>query len=174
MTIRNGTTRRAIQNIYDLLRKDEQILRLLKYAPESVNPDYKSPLDESLPNLYDPAEESNSYWDIVDERILLTSKLNDIEEKQLARIYVVAGNSRSDLKNRMLIIQDVDIHIYTHDFYEQDLRNDWIRERIEYLLLQEPLELVGNLEFDDSRPVPSPKEYTATLNVFQFHRVKGK
>lgn len=174
MTIRNGTTRRAIELIYNKLRKDEELLRLLKYSPESAHIEFKSPLDETLPDVYDPSEESDEYWNLVNERILLQGKLNDIETYKLARIYIVAGNSRSDLRNRMLIIQDVNIHIYTHDFYEQDLRNDWIRERIEYLLLQEPMELVGRLEFDDSRPIPSPKEYTATLNVFQFHRVKGK
>ena len=160
------SVKNVLLNIYEILRKDETLMRLLYYPPKGSG-NLKSPLDPTLPNLVD--ENSDVYWDLVDERILLQPKLNDIELKPLARIYVVQGNSRKDLVNLTLTIQEIDVHIYTHDLYEKDLRNADIHDRVSDLLLGRDFGFVGKLMYEDGRPVPSPKEYTAVKHSYYSH-----
>lgn len=155
----------VIENIYSKLRQDEILMRLLYYKPLGMSD--KDPLDETLTKIVDL--ESDLYWEIVNERILLTEKLNDIEINPLARIYIVSGRARKDLMNKSINIQGVQIHIYTHDSYEYDLRNSRIFNRLMYLLNNKYFGGVGALEYDSGYPVPSPKEYTAYMHTFEYH-----
>lgn len=165
-----GSVRDGIQRIYKVLSEDEEIVRLLWYLPyNTVRPD---PLSEALPDLVD--FDKDLYWDIVDERILLRQKLNDIEDKKLCRIYLIAGKNRPVFNNHLLSEQDFEIFIYTHDDYESDMRNTWISDRINNLIVNKGLAGIGEVQMKGSDPLASPKEYTLYRHRYSFRMRRAK
>jgi len=168
MAIQIGSMRNSINNIYQKLINDEELIRLLYYYPQSsTTPD---PLDSSLPNLVD--NESETYWEIVQERVLLTEKINNIEDKKLCRIYMFTGSRRPDYKNHLLVTQEVYIYVFVHEEYDKDLRLLWISDKIAELLALEPVAGIGKLEYAGGDPRDAPKEYVSYEHRYRFSTKK--
>lgn len=159
-----GSARDAINRIYKVLSEDEELIRLLWYLP--YNGEREDPLSDQLDDLVD--KDSDLYWDIVDERILLRKKLNDIEDKKLCRIYFNVGKSRPVFNNHLLAEQDFMIFIYTHDDYESDMRNTWISDRINNLIVNKGIAGIGEIKMKGGDPLDAPKEYTLYRHVYSF------
>lgn len=126
-------------NIEVVLKSDEELLRLLVYRPKGYDIEnkmrYLDPLDESLPNLVN--ENSDEYWELVDDRIRKGEKRAEIEKDIKCYIYMHEGRDRSVFSNACIIEQEVVFGIYIHEKFESDWRMSRIKDRISHLLVHE-------------------------------------
>lgn len=163
MAIEKGSMREVLNSVYQKLINDEELLRLLWYLPKSrVN---KDPLDKTLKNVKTLPE----YWDIVNERILLTEKVDDIANNQLCRIYITSGRRRPNGVSYMVANQQIKLRIFVHESYGQDLRLDWISDRIsELLTLEHLVGAIGKLDYVGGNPLNAPLQYTGYEHIFEY------
>lgn len=164
MAIEQGSMRQVINNVYQILIKDEELLRLLYYHPKSsVN---KDPLDILLPNI----KGLDNYWDIVDGRIMLAEKSFDLETLPLCRIYISAGRRRPVFNSYLLVTQEIMISVYTHENYEKDMRSAWISDRINELIALEYIEgsLSFKMEYVGGNPRVAPAQYKRYDHVYEY------
>lgn len=168
MTLKKGSTRDAINNIYQVLISDEELLRLLYYKPKSArNPD---PLSDELPNILD--KDISELWDFRDERIVQAEKTSDLVDKEICRMYVSMGRRRGRFDNDRLVNQEVIIGVFTHESYD-DLRQEWIMDRINELIALERFNSTyGRLEYVAGDPRVAPRFYSSFIHVYRF--VDGK
>lgn len=153
--------RDIIGNVYNLLISDETLLRLLHYPPSPPI----SPLDKTLDNLND--SENTSYWDIVDDHILLTSKSDDLEEKKLCRIYLYGGKTRRTDRNRLIAKREIVVDILCHQSYESDMRLEWIHDRVSQLIFNRRIENgLGRTEVFTGYDFKAPKGYQGYRIVY--------
>ena len=163
MAIEKGSMREVIGNVYQILINDEQLLRLLKYKPK--NKTKVDPLDSTLPNIID----SDDYWDFVDERILLTNKIDDIESKELCRLYISSGRRRANGNNHLMANQQIVIDCFVHEDYQSDLRSEWILDRLNDLLALENIEgSIGKIDYVKSDPASAPSKYQRYVHYYEY------
>lgn len=164
MTIKQGSMREVVSNIYQLLINDEQLLRLLWYKPQQL--DGIDPLDPSLLNVKDMAD----YWDIVNNRIMLAEKENDLLEFPMCRLYISAGRRRPVFNNYLLATQEIVISMYVHEDYEMDMRSAWISDRINELIALEYVEGAMNqrMEFVAGNARVAPIQYRRYDLIFEY------
>ncbi|MCM3387331.1 hypothetical protein M3649_04180 [Ureibacillus chungkukjangi] len=167
MAIEKGSMREVIGNVYQRLINDEELLRLLWYKPRnSVN---KDPLDTSLPNIID----SDDYWDIVNERVLLTNKTDDLEGKELCRLYISSGQRRANGRNDYMATQRIIIDSFVHEVYQGDLRSEWILDRLLQLLALEYVEgSLGKFDYVKSDPANAPSQYQRFVHYFEYNDMR--
>ena len=164
MAIKQGSMREVVSNIYQLLINDEQLLRLLWYKPQQL--DGIDPLDPSLLNVKDMAD----YWDIVNNRIMLAEKENDLLECPICRLYISAGRRRPVFNNYLLATQEIVISMYVHEDYEMDMRSAWISDRINELIALEYVEGAMNqrMEFVAGNARVAPIQYRRYDLIFEY------
>jgi hypothetical protein len=163
MAIEQGSMRQVINNIYQILIKDEELMRLLYYFPKNAN--NLDPLDVGLPNIIN----SDEYWDIVDERIMLAEKTTDLELKPLCRLYISQGRRRPVFNNYLLTTQEIMISVYTHEDYEKDMRNAWISDRINELLALEYIAgSIGKFDYFGGNPRVANTGYKRFDHVYEY------
>lgn len=156
--------REHINTIYTTLIEDEYLMRLLYFKPRS--PELNMPIDyndrDTLVML-----EREDYWDIVDDRVLTTTKSSEIEDKKaLCRLYIYPGRRKSRHNNYLLADQEIVIDILVHDSYSSDLRQQWISDRIDELIVLERLTGIGKIEFVSGAPRQSPIGYDKYETVY--------
>lgn len=164
MAIKQGSMRQVVNNIYQILINDSELLRLLYYYPkDATNLD---PLDAELEEIKDRED----YFDIVDDRIILAEKDTDLVSKAICRIYITQGRRRPVFNNYLLATQEVMISVYTHEKYEVDMRNAWISDRISELIALEYIEgtLTSKLEYAGGNPRVTVKGYKKFDHVFEY------
>ncbi|MEK4025513.1 hypothetical protein [Sporosarcina sp. FSL W7-1283] len=149
--IKRGTLRYHINTIYTLLRKDEYLMRLLYYKPES------SELEDSLEIKH--ILDNDDYWNIVDERIMTTTKSSEIEKEELCRLYIYPGRRRSDFNSYVVADQEIVIDVLVHDSYSSDLRTEWIADRLNELIALERITGFGKVEFAAANQRDAPTRY---------------
>lgn len=155
--------REVINSIFNILINDEQLLRLLWYKPKSKTGN--DPLDSSLPNIL----EMNDYWDIVNHRIMLVDKINDLEADPLCRIYISAGRRKPKFENYLMATQEIGISILTHEDYEVDMRSIWISDRLNELLSLEYITgAIGRLDYKSGSPYDAPLQYRQYTHVYEY------
>lgn len=163
MAIKKGSMREVVNNIYQLLINDEELLRLLWYRPQQL--EGIDPLDENLLNVKDMAD----YWDIVNQRIMLAEKENDLLEKPICRLYISAGRRRGVFNNYLLATQEIVISMYVHEDYEMDMRSAWISDRINELIALEYIEGgIGKMDFVAGNARVAPLQYRRYDLIFEF------
>lgn len=164
MAIKQGSMRQVINSIYQILINDDELLRLLYYYPKSANT--RDPLDENLKSI----KEREDYWDIVDERIRLAEKDDDLIEIDICRLYITQGRRRPVFGNYLLATQEIMISVYTHENYEQDMRSAWISDRINELIVLENIDgtLGEKLEYAAGNPRVAPIKYKRFDHIFEY------
>lgn len=163
MVIKKGSMLEVIGSINSVLSTDEELLRYLWYAPEDVTG--KDPLDETLLNIKDMA----NYWDIVNERIVLAEKVDDLVLNPICRLYVSAGRRRGVFNNYLLASQEIVISIYVHEDYEYDGRSMKISDRINELIALEHLKgSIGRIDFVAGNPRGAPTRYSKYEVIYEF------
>lgn len=130
MSNKIGSMPYYLNMIEQILINDEIFMRLLKYQPEEITG--VSPLDESLPNVVDDSEE---YWDLVNERFRRGNKRTDIENDSIVIVYMYEGRARTVWKNQYLTNQEIRFSIFIHHSFESDSRISLISDRIGRLIL---------------------------------------
>ena len=166
MIIKQGSTLSFFNNIYQELIKDEELLRLLAYLPRGYDESkvfHEDPLDPSLPNLVDDSEK---YWDLAEERIVLGEKTSDLLEDGLCRIYIYEGRRRPVFGNYAHATQEVNIDVYVHESYDKDFRLTRISDRLNDLLVLERVAGYGKLEYKAGNPREAPTHYRRYLHQY--------
>lgn len=164
--VKKGSTTEFITAIYKTLIQDEELMRLLYYLPNGYddNGNYnEDPLNDILPNLVD---NSDKYWEIVDERIRLGEKTSDLETKAICRIYISEGRRRSVYNNYHVATQEIAISIFVHESYDKDLRISRITDRLNELLALERLAGFGKIEYERGNPYQAPTHYRNYVNFY--------
>jgi len=164
VAIKQGSMRQVVNNIYQILINDEELLRLLYYFPKSSI--YLDPLDEELENIKDKED----YWDIVADRAILAEKSTDLINKAICRIYITQGRRRPVFGNYLLATQEVMISVYTHEEYELDMRSAWISDRINELIVSEYIEgtMSNKLEYAGGNPRVTVKGYKKFDHTYEY------
>lgn len=167
MAIKQGSMREAINSFYKIIINDEILLRLLFYLPkDGIN---KDPLDPSLPNV----KEMDDYWDIVNDRIMLTNKVSDLQTKEICRLYITSGRRRADGRNYLMSRQQIIINSFVHESYTTDMRSEWISDRLNDLLALEHMDgVIGRLDFVKSDPYEAPIQYQRYIHVYEYSSSK--
>lgn len=163
MAIKQGSMREAINSIYKIIINDEILLRLLFYLPkDGIN---KDPLDPSLPNV----KEMDDYWDIVNDRIMLTNKVSELQTKEICRLYITSGRRRADSNNYYVSKQQIVINSFVHESYYGDMRSEWISDRLSELLAIEHMNgIVGKLDYIKSDPYEAPIQYQRYTHIYEY------
>lgn len=171
MSIEKGSMREVVNHIYRILIQDETLMRLLYYYP--LDATHPEPLDVKNPNIVDP--ESEEYWNIVDDRVLLAEKFSDIINKDICRIYITQGRRRPVFGNYLLATQEIIISIYTHENYEKDMRSAWIADRINELIALADIDgmLGDKLEYVAGNPRVAPVHYKRYDTVYEYTTSKA-
>lgn len=168
MAINQGSMRDDLDNVFQVLINDEELMRLLWYKPKRFTK--VDPLDKSLPNV----TEMNEYWDIVDERVLTVGKINDLEKKPICRLFITLGRRKPDNNNYYLAKQEIVISIFVHEEYEWDMRLGGISDRITKLLALKEVAGMGKFDYVDGRPYAAPLQYLQYVHVFEYSTAKTK
>jgi hypothetical protein len=157
-------------DIIKYLKTDETLLRLLYYPSEDVGNNVLDPLDVSLPNILGMNIETRS--EIINKRIMKSSKFKDLETEQLCRLYVYAGRRRPN-GNYKTADQELRIDILCHsDFENGDLRSLRISDRLNELLCQSRIIGIGQMDYVIGDQINAPYEYTGYQNVFTYSTFK--
>lgn len=157
-------------SIIKYLKSDEEINRLLFYPAEDVGNDVLDPLDTNLPNILDMNVEKRA--EIINQRIVKSSKFKDLENESICRLYVYAGR-RNPNGNYLSANQELVIDIMCHsDFENGDLRSLRISDRLNQLFFQSRLAGIGQMDFVGARQINAPYEYTGYQVIFEYSTFK--
>lgn len=156
-----------ILTIYQKLSNDEELLRLLYYPPEDIVKGIKDPLDSSLPNIL--SLPVNKIYEIKNDRVKKTPKSDDLEDKQICRIYIYSGRRNPNNGNYLLADQKIIIDCLIHNsFQEGDLRLERVSDRINKLLVHGRIVGIGEMEYDDGDLISAPKEYIGFRHIYNI------
>lgn len=163
--LRQGSMRKFINNIWTVLRTDEELMRLLHYKPADYHKGRLDPLDKSLPDIVDDSEK---YWDLVENLIITGTKSSDIQENGICRIYLYAGRRRPRFGNFLVSDQEVVVDLFVHESFDRDDRLNWISDRINELLALESFGSYGKLEYAAGNSRVAPIGYSKYEHLFTF------
>lgn len=163
------------QNIKDILKviyNDETLLRLLYYPAADLATDTLDPLDLSLPNIL--SIELEQRWNIINLRVLMTPKDDDLDSVPICRLLIYIGNRSPHNANYLQANQQLVIDLFVHfNFENKDVRTSRIADRLNQLLVEERITGIGKVNYTRGQPLPSPaKEYVAYRHVYEFGSVK--
>lgn len=164
-----SNAKRIIRKAYKLLRKDDELLRLLYYPPQRTTDD-PDPLSKELDDIV--GKPIDEYWDIVDNHILLTSKSDDLEKNAICRIYVYTGKIKPSFRNKLTIKQEIVIDVFVHHMYEVDQRLEMIADQLSDVLFSSRVGGLGTVDYRDGYDFTAPKGYQAYRHIYLVGGVK--
>lgn len=163
--------REVVLDIYTILRTDEELMRLLVYPSENLGENIPHPMDYDLPDIVD--EDSELYWEQVDNHIQLKEKSTNIEDEALARLYIYPGRRRPYYTNYLMARQEIIIDVLVHESYLADMRLEWINDRLAELLALERLTgSIGMLDYTQGNGWQAPIGYSKYQHMFVFGTTK--
>ena len=167
-TMDKGSTLDFFARIYRRMYEDEELMRLLTYDPMGYRDGkyYKDPLDGTLPNIVD--QDSDTYWELVDERVVLGEKSSDLETKAICRVYVYEGRIREVFGNYHFLTQEVNVDIFIHEKFDKDLRLSRIKDRVAELIALERLAGYNRLDYKAGNPREAPTHYRRFLHQYEM------
>lgn len=154
-----------IKDTFDVLIGSENLKRYLWYPPQDLLTGTPDPLSTDLPNIGDN-EDLN--WTVIEDRILLNSKSDDLADEPKCRIYLYLGNRRPSNINKMISSQEIIIDVLWHELFDTDLRFDSISKNLNGLLLNQRITGVGKMTYYDGNPISSPKNYSGYRHIYQI------
>ena len=157
-----------IDNVFTVLKNDEQLLRLLHYNYKDKDGIYLDSLDESRPDIIG----SLDYNSIVRNHILKTIKKDDIVSVKDCFLLIHSGKRRGVFENHLLAKQEILIDIVVHNDYQvDDSRLDDICDRLNYLIVHERFGL-GKADISTPIPFEAPRGYYRYQMKYLFWDVK--
>jgi hypothetical protein len=157
-----------IKDVFSVLIIDENLKRLLWYPPENILTETLSPLSPTLPNISDD-EELN--WQVIEDRILLNSKSDDLADDPKCRIYLYLGDVNTT-GHSVFIKQEIIVDVLWNELYDTDLRFDSITQSLKRLLVGKYITGIGKMEYYDGLPIGTPKNYSGYRHIFQVGSTK--
>lgn len=153
--------RKHMVDIYKVFSTDETLLRLLYYKPENAADD---PLDSSKPNILDMTDK----WDIIQDRIKTTSKVDDLDDEAKCRLLFYSAG-RNGTNNYLVADQEIKIDLLVHYYFEDvDLRMSWICDRVNELMFDQRITGYGKVDFKNGKPISAPNGYVGYQLLYQF------
>ena len=153
--------RKNIMDVYTAFRENEKLLRLLYYKPEDAN---DNPLDTSKENILD--KNTSEKWSIIEDRIVRTAKINDLDDDEKCRLLMYLGN-RGNTSNYFYASQELIIDVMVHfDFDEVDLRLSWICDTISDIIFNKKVTGVGKVMFGGGRQINAPEGYVGYRLIY--------
>jgi hypothetical protein len=155
-----------IKDVFGVLKGSENLKRLLWYPPKDNN--NPNPLSPQLPDI----SGSDDDWKVIEDRILLNSKSDDLVKEPKCRLYLYLG-SRNKTNVRIFENQEIIIDILWHELFENDLRIESISKTLDDLLLNKRITGWGRMEFLDGYPFNiSAKNYQGYRFIYQVGVMK--
>ena len=140
-------------DIYLYLKTDEELNRLLYYPPMTST--VLDPLDKKLPDIMRMDVVKRS--EIINDRLLKSNKTSDLEKKRLCRLYMYAGDRRTDRNSFLIADQDIVLDIMCHSEYENgDFRTMRITDRLNTIFSNERVTGIGKCQFVGGRTINAP------------------
>jgi hypothetical protein len=158
-----------IKDTFDVLISSETLKRLLWYPPQDLLSNTPDPLSPEIPNISD-YEQLN--WRVIDDRILLNSKSDDLADEPKCRIYLYLGG-RNATSNPYYFNQEIIIDVLWHELFDADLRFDSIGKCLNDLLVGKRITGIGKMEYLDGTNINTPKNYSGYRHVFQVGSTKS-
>jgi hypothetical protein len=155
------------QSIRDLYMKliNEKLLRLLYYPPEDLGKSIPDPLSPSNPDILSlPADQK---WAIIDDRILLTPKTDDLDNPK-CRLMFYPGRRYSTNTNYLFANQEIIFDILVHFSFERDQRSMWICDTINEIIFNQRITGVGKVLYKQGGQINSPDGYVGYRLVYEF------
>ena len=156
-----------IKDAFDVLIGSETLKRLLWYPPRDT--DNFDPLSPLLPNISDDDELN---WQVIEDRILLNSKSDDLAENEKCRVYLYLGDVNST-NHPIFVKQEIVIDVLWHELFDNDLRFNSITQELKSLLSNKQITGIGKMEYNDGMPINAPKNYSAYRHIFQVGSTKS-
>lgn len=151
--------RKNLIDIFDHIGNDKDLLRLLYYPSDPLNPS-----KQDVQNLPD-------FQKIRAERIIRSPKTDDITTNNaICRICMYMGN-RTPSNNQAYANQDIVFDVYAHiDQYDKnDARALWICDQINQVLSMERVTGIGKMLSDRMLIIPNPPSgYIGYKLVYTF------
>lgn len=152
--------RENLMSIYNALRNDEKLLRLLHYVPKNQLDD---PLDSSKPNILDMDIEEQ--YEIIEQVLIPTDKKFELDMKSyFSRICLYMGErkpvdqysagARQLLRNTYASEQTIVIDVYTNiEIDAIDMRMTWICDTINEILFEKDINQFSTIKPDVCYPI---------------------
>lgn len=148
--------RNQMQKIYNTLRFDEELLRLLHYP--------KNPLSNTNENIMN----SEKQWEVIEEHIIFGEKDSDIKDSPICRIYLYTGRRRQVFGRPYYARQRFFINVIIHEKYSDGLRLEQITDRVNQLLLHNQITGFSNIMLEGGDPYQAPREFQTYLLSYSF------
>lgn len=159
--------REITDKINDVLL-DEELLRLLCYAPENAS---DNPLSPSKPDILTIANQKDK-WELINNHLMTAPNFYDLDKLPLSRLVFYAGNGKIAKDNHLFTNQLFHFDIYTHYTIENlDRRLEWISDRVNELLFLKKIGGIGKALFITRHPIIStslPTGYVGYRLVYEF------
>ncbi len=153
--------------LYDIFKKfttNEKLLRLLYYKPSSGT---DNPLDSTKPNILQM--EINARWDIINDTIKSTKKVDDLDTTEKCRILFYPGRRNPKGNNYYVSDQTIVIDILTHtSFDEVDMRCVWIADHVNSLLHNETVTGGVKMLFRSGDQIGAPIGYVGYRLIYEY------
>lgn len=151
--------RKNLIDIFKVVGSNEDVLRLLYY--------YNDPLNPNKENIKDRLDFNEIYKD----RIKRSPKTNDLTTEEICRLCVYFGNRKNGVKNSSFAHQDVVFDIYCHiDKYDlNDARALWIADKLSEILHDKSITGFSEIQSDQMYIIGNaPDGYIGYKYVFEF------
>lgn len=166
--------RDTINAIREKLYMDEVLLRLLHYPPQDLRTGTPDPLSTSLPNIIASKDSDDEkiidMWDAIDNHIVTTKRITDLEKKPICRIYLYLGRARTIYGNGTRTLrQEVVVDVLCHQDYESELRMEVIGDQVSDLLYDRRVNWsIPVLDYSHGMDISAPNDYSGFRHIYTY------
>lgn len=162
------TLQKNLLDVIRIMEFDETLLRLLTLPSEDYANGILDPLNPTIPNILDNPDK-DALGQLQEDVIYKISKTDDLENREICRIYVYAGRRNPTQTNFLYADQDIVFDLIVHDSFEKvDLRSARIAERLNELFATEHITGIGKMHYLDGNPINAPKNYIGYKHEFRI------
>jgi hypothetical protein len=162
----DGVSKNYIKDTFEVLIASETLKRLLWYKPrDNDNPD---PLSPTLPNISD---DGTLNWQVIEDRILLNSKSDDLVDEPKCRLYLYLGG-RNRTNNPLFEKQEIIIDILWNELFDNDSRLTSILRCLDSLVIDKKITGIGKTLYKDGFPISAPKNYQGYRYIIECWSTK--
>lgn len=161
---------RNLLDIFEVMRNDEKLIRLLALPARDDTQGIKDPLDQTIPDLLDKSNyTSEEITRLKNDSIFKIPKVDDLEDRQICRIYAYAGKRRANNGNFLTANQNIVFDLIVHESFENgDLRSARIVDRLVELFSLQRVSGIGKMIYLDGDPIAAPRNYIGYKHLFQI------
>ncbi|WEG18502.1 hypothetical protein PQ478_08470 [Alkalihalophilus pseudofirmus] len=163
--------RQNMIEIFNVLRQDEELLRLLTYRAENIDDDILIVTSER-PNILEmnPSE----LYKHVQDKIVFAPKFDGLDGAEKCRV-LIYPNRRRSTGNYLAANQEIFIDVLTHNSFSNDFRMETICDRLSHLLFDKRITGIQKVDFTEGGQInfnALPTSYTGYRLAFTFGSLK--